>query len=236
MKRAYIILLVAVISSCEVLYSERGNGIRETEVYEVDDFDRIDISGFFDVVLERGPEPLVTITADENLFEFIRVRSLGGELEISSEKTLMSEDGIRIIVVYSQLEEIISSGASNIVAEEAIATERLRLMVSGAGKTELNVECEEVDVDMSGAGLIHLSGQTEDLTVYMSGAGSLEAFELQSIDCELSISGVGTAYVNVEGDLDASVSGVGGVEYIGNPKHITQDVSGVGSIKEGKNY
>lgn len=233
MRKLLILFLVPLFSACDYIIGEQGNGEIITETHSIDDFDELDISGMFDVVLEPG-KPLVTITGDENLMQWIEVRSDGDALVIDSEKRLRSEHGIKIVVHYEELEEINTTGASNIIAEETIFTDRLRVLISGAGKTDLSVAVESIDVEMSGAAVIYLSGVAEVFRADLSGAGSIEAFELESENCELSISGAGSASVNVTGDLEAEVSGVGGVEYLGNPKNVHRDVSGVGSIKQAK--
>ena len=234
MRRLFILLLLPVVVSCDQIMGEEGNGEIITETRAVDEFDALEISGMFDVILEPGNKPLVTITGDENLMQWISVKTSSGTLVIDSEKRLRSESGIKIVINYQALEEINSSGASNIIAEETLFGDRLRLIISGAGKTDLSLAVKSIDIEMSGAALIYLSGVAEVLRASLSGAGSMEAYSLETVNCELQISGVGSANVNVTGDLEAQVSGVGGVEYIGNPKNVHRDVSGVGSINEGK--
>ena len=233
MRKLLILLLVPVFSACDYIIGEEGNGEIITETRSIDDFDELDISGMFDVVLEPG-KPMVTITGDENLMQWIQVRSDGDVLIIDTEKRLRSERGIKIVVHYEELKEINTSGASNIVAEETIFADRLRVLISGAGKTDLSVAVKSIDVEMSGAAVIYLSGVAEVFRADLSGAGSIEAFGLETENCELEISGAGSATVNVTGDLEAQVSGVGGVQYLGNPKNVHKDVSGVGSIKQAK--
>ena len=232
MRKLIILLLVPILFSCDQIFGERGNGVIVTETFNADPFTDLEISGMFDVVLEPGTHPRVVITGDENLLEFIKVDSYGNTLILETERRLQSKEGITVLITYTNLEDIHSSGASNIVAEERIEAEHFRLEISGAGKVDLALAVEEVDVELSGAALIYLSGTTTDISVSMSGAGSLEAFSLISENCDLNISGVGNAHVNVTGNLDAQVSGIGGVEYMGNPEHVVRDVSGVGKITE----
>jgi hypothetical protein len=48
----------------------------------------------------------------------------------------------------------------------------------------------------------------------------------------VDISGVGHVLVNVSGVLEAQVSGLGKVEYIGEPESIKGDVSGIGNVSK----
>jgi hypothetical protein len=69
----------------------------------------------------------------------------------------------------------------------------------------------------------------------MSGAGSLEAAEFEVEKCLVNISGVGSAMVNVTGSLEAQVSGLGSVKYVGSPESVKGDVSGVGMVEKANN-
>ena len=234
MNKLAILLLITVLFSCDRIIGEHGNGVVVTETFSPDSFTNLHISGQFDVVLMPGSRPSVTITGDENLLEWIKVDSRGQVLNIETERRLNSTSGIEVLVTYTKLEEIISSGASNISTEDQIITESMRLEISGAGKIDLDLDVERLNLDLSGAALIYLSGKATELDADMSGAGSLEAFSLQTRNCDVNISGVGSAEVNVSGNLNAQVSGVGGVEYMGNPEHVSRDVSGIGRIKKAK--
>ena len=89
-------------------------------------------------------------------------------------------------------------------------------------------------VQLSGAGLITLEGEAEKQEVNLTGAGSYETFDLESSFCEISISGIGGAEVNVTQRLEARISGMGGIEYMGSPQEIRREVSGIGKIKEAR--
>ena len=107
--------------------------------------------------------------------------------------------------------------------------------MSGAGKVDLKLDAGIVTLGLSGAAMVYLVGNAKALAVEMSGAGSLEADGLEVGDCDISISGVGSALVNVSGRLDANVSGLGKVEYTGSPTSVHGDVSGVGNVKKARN-
>jgi len=68
----------------------------------------------------------------------------------------------------------------------------------------------------------------------LSGAGSFDAYALQSDKCEISLSGVDNARVNVREELDATITGLGNIEYIGDPEHITRTITGLGNIRRGR--
>ena len=91
----------------------------------------------------------------------------------------------------------------------------------------MNLNGQDLKVSISGVGKINMKGEVDTQQVDISGAGSYSAKELISRDCEVDISGAGRATVNVTDTLDIQLSGVGSVEYTGNPS-VTQNISGVG--------
>jgi hypothetical protein len=77
-----------------------------------------------------------------------------------------------------------------------------------------------------------LKGTCKDLQVNLTGVGSVANADLVSENCRASVNGVGSAEVNVTGELDASVTGVGKVSYKGNPRKLSKSVSGLGGVDE----
>ena len=230
-----IIIGAALLTTCGHLRFERGNGDIIMESIDVSNFEEIDVRGFYEVTLKPGTKEGVTIETDENLFDFIEVYVRRGRLIISSEESLKSDFGIKIDVNYKNLETISSSGASVIKTDGTLTTGDLKIDMSGAGLIEMDVEARVLDLDLSGAGMVKLSGKTDKQFLELSGAGSLDAYELRSNDCSVNLSGVGAAKVYVKGRLDASVSGIGGIKYRGNPKSVNKNVSGLGKVKRDEN-
>jgi len=234
MKQGHFILLVLLFSSCDVLIGERGNDERITKELTIDSFDKIEISGAFDVMLTPSNSNEVIIEGDENLLGYIDITVRGNRLFIETDRRLSSRRGINIEVPVKELKGISSSGASDIESTEPISSEELDIDASGAGKIDLKLDVKLVTLELSGAVMVYFEGVAERLDVDMSGAGSLIAESLEVKDCNVVISGVGHVLVNVSGALDAQVSGLGKVEYLGNPESVKGDVSGVGNVEKAK--
>jgi hypothetical protein len=227
-------LVFLLFTSCTEFIGEQGNGERITEKIRVDSFNQINISGAFDVTLIPSDSDEIIIETDENLFEYIVVRAKGSTLNIDTDRRLNSKEGIQISIPVNEIERIVSSGASIIKSSDKLHTKELDVVLSGAGKINLNLEASSVDVGISGATMVYLEGSTQNLNIDMSGAGSLEAGYFETKDCSVSISGVGKVLVNVSGNLSANVSGLGKVEYVGEPESVQGDVSGVGNVSKAK--
>ena len=239
MSKTLVFLLAPAVAllliSCGQLRFERGNGNIMLESIDVSDFNKVEIKGFYEVILMSGTKEGVTIETDENLFDFIEVYVQNDRLIVSSEEALKSDFGIKIAITYKELEAISSSGAAVIKTAGTLNTEDLRIDLSGAGLIEIDIEAQMLDLDLSGAGKVKLSGNAGEQFLNLSGAGSLDAYALKSHECSVNLSGVGAAKVYVKNRLDATVSGIGGIKYRGNPTSVHQNVSGLGKIEKDEN-
>jgi hypothetical protein len=89
---------------------------------------------------------------------------------------------------------------------------------------------------MSGAGVIILAGDTEFQEAHISGAGGLMAKDLRSKECEIHLGGIGGADVYVTERLEASITGIGGIQYSGNPRLIEKQITGLGKITRNEEF
>lgn len=204
-----IVLLSVIVSGCG-FWGVRGNGKVKEETRNVMDFEKIDAGGAFSIRVVVGPQTSLKITAEENLLSYIRTNVKGNTLVIDTRKNISPRKEILITITTPDLRSVDVSGANNVA-------------VDGIKGVDFNVE-------LSGAGSIKLNGEVEKIRAGISGAGSIDAKNLKAQDVHVSVSGAASADVYASKTLDASVSGVGSINYYGNPENTKTNVSGVGSI------
>lgn len=211
LKRNYLLVLILIFSlaGCR-FYGVRGSGEIEEEVREVSQFSKVEISGAYEVEIVVGNEHKVEISAEDNLLSLIKTKVRGNTLVIENRKNISPREDIVIKITTETLERIETSGASSIYAN--------------------NIDARTFSLDFSGAGSVYLEGDCSRLIVDMSGAGSLNAKKLIANDVQIEISGASSAKVFASESISADVSGVGSIDYYGDPEDVRTDVSGVGSI------
>ena len=227
----FLAVLMAFLNSCEYSARHRGDGNIMVEDRDIEEFTEVTLSGGYEVILRKSNHYALTIEADENLMEYIESYNRGNELEIRNTETIKSSDGIIVRIDYVELNEINVAGAIELTNSNVHEGRRFTLFVSGAGNIDLDLDVDELRLKLSGAGMVQLKGKADEADIDMTGAGSLEAFDLRTNYCNVDISGVGGAEVYVSERLEAEVSGVGGIEYMGNPENVIRDVSGLGRIR-----
>jgi hypothetical protein len=104
-------------------------------------------------------------------------------------------------------------------------------LLGTANAEATGIETESLTVTISGAGNVRMEGKVDEQAVEISGTGTYLAENLESNEVNIAVAGAGSAIVNAKEKLDAEVTGVGSVEYVGDPR-IQQTVSGAGQVSE----
>ena len=230
---AVICMLAVSIVSCKLPFGlVRGSGDIETETVEVSGFKEVVLSGVGNLIIEQGDEESLIIEADDNILSLIEVEVSRDKLTIGMKKNynFMPTSNIKFYLAVIDLDAITVSGAGDIDFKE-FETDELEFEISGAGDIDFNINADKIEIRSSGAGSITLTGKVDRQEIFINGVGKYDAEKLESKECEIDISGAGTATVNVSELLDISISGVGNVYYMGEPK-IDQSVSGIGRIRQ----
>jgi len=226
----YLFIIMIIAASCNSTVHEVGNGNMVTKNVEVENFEEVFVSGNYTIFLEKGDKPALTITADENLMQYIETEVRGDQLKVESTENIKSDEGLKLNITYDKLTSLEIGGAAEIENEGVLVSEYFNLDMSGAGSVDLDLDVKHLELTISGAGSVNFKGKAIEQEVQMSGAGEYDAKDLLSQTCRISISGVGSADVNVEQKLVGEVSGVGGITYWGNPQDVQTNVSGLGGI------
>lgn len=112
-----------------------------------------------------------------------------------------------------------------------LTTRSLRIAASGGSALTIDeLRANTLRVEGSGALKADLAGRVDDEHVSISGAGSYHAERLRATDATVSVSGVAKVIVHAERKLNASISGAGLIEYLGDPE-VVEEISGIGRVK-----
>lgn len=191
----------------------KGSGEVVTEERDVSDFTSVSLQGIGELFVDQTGSTSLAITADDNLLPYIETR-------VNADKLIIS---IKRNVAFSDVAEL----TYHITVAKLDSLE-----LDGLGKITVdNLNGETLTVALDGAGDITVSGEVERQTVKINGAGSYDAADLKSQEAVVTHNGAGLAVVQVNDQLDATINGLGTVEYIGDPQ-VTKDVNGLGSVRQ----
>lgn len=235
MRSAVAVAIVAVgliiLTGCV-----RGSGEIVTEERDIDDIERVELSGIGRLEITQGDDPSLTVETDDNLMRYIRTESSDGTLVISIRSgtfpfvTIDPRSTIVYHLTVPDLSSVSLSGSGEIIGD-SLETEELTIDVSGSGSVELgDLDVQRFVYELSGSGRATIRGRAVRQEVEISGSGRLDAGELRSDEATIDINGSGRAVVWASERLEVDVSGSGNVQYYGTPE-IDQNVSGSGSIE-----
>jgi len=255
MKRIIIALLLTVLFTSGLLLGcggvLTGSGNVETRQFDYSDFTQVDVGSAFTFEIVQSNSYGVSVTADDNLFEYIQVSKVGETLKIGLKTiTSLGPVTLRAAVSMPQLHGLDASGATHGTISNFRSTEKAEFDISGAsrvefssisaGNVELNISgasgvtgdliAGNVDLDLSGASSVQLEGSANDIEVDAGGASRVRLGDFSSNNVDISLSGASSATVNPSGRLDADLSGGSKLTYIGEPTMGTINTSGGSSL------
>lgn len=203
------LLLSVVLTACGV----SGSGNVVTETRQVTGFDGVTVTGAGNILIDQSGAESLTITTDDNLLQYITTEVRGGKLVIEFTRG----------VLFNKVKDLtFKVGVKNLNS----------IQVDGAANVEgKNIATENLSVKLNGAGAMTLSGKATEQNVVLDGVGTYNAAELSSQRAQVTNNGTGAVVVRVSDKLDASVNGLGSIEYIGDPQ-VTKKVSGIGTVRQ----
>ncbi|MGC4035815.1 MAG: head GIN domain-containing protein [Chitinophagaceae bacterium] len=227
---------------------------QQTETRKLSSFDKMDLSGPFDIILDKGSEESVKIIAENVPLNKIITEVSGKTLEIRLEKGEYRNVKGKIYVTYKDVDAINKSGSGNLtcnndftagqfsldfsgsgnISGKSIKAAHVKISKSGSGSIKLQgVDADDADFGMSGSGDVDINGGTaKTQTIHLSGSGSIRSNGMKSTECTASISGSGNIDVAVSGSLSGIISGSGNITYDGDPQVKKMSMSGSGRISK----
>jgi hypothetical protein len=189
----------------------KGSGVAATQARSLPPFTGVELAGDNNVIVTVGASQSVVVHADSNLLGRVTTRVRSGRLVIGTTPGNLS------------------AKSPMFVAVSVPSLDGLRLQGNG-NFSVTGIDSQSLTVALLGSGNIDASGTTTKLGVTMSGQGNMLLRQLVARDAKAVLSGDGSIMLTATRSLSARVSGSGTVLYGGNPPHVTEKVTGTGTI------
>jgi hypothetical protein len=212
-----------------------GSGDLVTNEEFISDFTAVDAGSGFNVEISKSNSYSILVTTDDNIMEYVEIKKSGDALVIGVKwgysfrsVTLNAE------ITMPELHSLELSGGSQGKLEEFSSTNQFSVELSGG--SFLNgefVTSENVDLDLSGGShLSGLVGEANDLTIDASSGSHLDLTNFTVQDVNVELSGGSHATINLDGKLEADLSGGSHLSYIGEPILRNIEISGGSEISK----
>lgn len=184
------------------------------------DFTSVDARSGFNVEISKSNAYKVLVTADDNVIEYIEIKKSGDNLMIGVKwgYSLRSVT-LKVEITMPELYSLELSGGAQGKLEEFSSTNPFSVELSEGSSLRGEIETSaDVEFDLSGGSqLLGLVGEANDLTIDASSGSQLDlsGFTVHNVNVELN--GGSRATINLDGRLDANLSGGSNLSYIGDP-------------------
>jgi len=223
-----IVAVALLLTSCHT--EDPGPLQEDRRDYSLEDFDRLEMGDAFDIEVHQGTFFKITARGDERNLDDLDVRREGTTLVITYDKERNRKHTTYIEVTMPTLLQVNFSGATNSTITGFKDIENLRVSLSGASKSEIEVEATAIDIALSGASRLTLVGSGDHLWANASGASELRAFSYAVSKADVNASGASRCKITVADALRAVASGASSVTYRGEPT-VDGDSSGGSRIE-----
>jgi len=240
--RAAVVFTVMILTCFAVLGcygAVRGSGNIVTRSYDFVDFNRLEISSAFDVEVVRGSAFSISVTADENMFDFIRVSQIENTLKIDMSPGYSYFPSVLIArVVMPDIQSLSAFGASRVEVSGFTFEHEFAADISGASTLEFAgavmgdvrldagtasriqgvIRAIDIDFEVTGASRVNLNGNARNVHITGGGASNIDLSGMEAHNATVGLSGASSTVVNITGRLDAGLTGASHLKYIGEPE------------------
>jgi hypothetical protein len=210
-----------------------GSGNLETEQYAFANFTRVEISSAFEFEIKQSSSYSINVTADDNVIDHVQISQDGQTLKIRvGGVPSFRRVTLKASVTMPQLGGLTVSGASHGTVSNFNSAEAVSIAISGASRVTGDITAGDIGFDVSGASTIELEGSADDMVTIVSGASLFSLDDFTVNNANVNISGASTGTINLDGRLDANVSGASTLLYVGDPVMGTINVSGASTLSK----
>ena len=231
-----IAYILAVLTSSCVGFNEKSvklSGVTKVSTKEVSAFDKVDVSGAIDVIVNIGNKSEVVIEADSAIMPYVVTEVKDRELRIYNKDIIgfynFKNNKILVTITTPSILELESSGACDVTIND-LKTDMFKVSLSGACDLIGSFECNVLDFESSGSSDSKLKGKVKNCNIELSGACDIKALDLEVDSLKIEGSGSSNVEITVQNSLDVELSGASELRYKGEPKYIKTDMSGVSQL------
>jgi phage shock protein PspC (stress-responsive transcriptional regulator) len=189
---------------------DRGNYSKQ---FPVGDFNKIDIGGAYSIIIRQGAE--YNVTADSENTEDVddlKVYVEAGTLRVKRDKefNLFNADEwkrVGLVITMPKIENLSLSGANKTLVTGFTGLAKLNVDISGASKSEINVETDQLTVGLTGASKATLKGSAKSANLDAHGACKLIATEMNIQTADVDASGASKVELGRVPNLNRHASG-----------------------------
>lgn len=230
-------LLFTLVLSLITFIGMAANGNSDkTEIRNVSSFNGIKVSTGIDLYITMGTVEEVKIVAEDDIIDNLITEVKDGTLRIYMKQSNnwfnwnSGNQTRKAYVTVKELQKIDASSGSEVQSENMLKGENLEVKASSGSDVTLDIYYKSFSLDTSSGSDAKISGKTKNFKAEASSGSDINAQDLESSICRVSVSSGSDASVNVTDELYAKASSGADVRYYGNPQVKDIDESSGGDV------
>ena len=200
--------LAALVTGCGSDPCVNGNGPIVSQTFDLSSLTGFDFAVGGEVTVVPGDTQQVVVRTQQNVVDLLNRDVINGIWIIDFTECVQNVGELSVDITVPELDSVELSGAGTINAETQAST---------------------IETILSGAGTVTLSGEATSQQITLSGSGTVEAFELETDETSVLLSGQGNVNLTALEQLDVDLPGAGAVFYKGDPQ-LNVRITGVGTV------
>lgn len=223
---SYLVLMVVLVFAAKKFidrHLEKASGSITTKEYFPSEFERISITGGFDVVLEQGSKYSVSVTVDETFQKHIKVWVKENTLNITG-ANMMQAFHAKVRIVAPSIHAVNLTAGASLVSENDIRSDNFSLNLSLGSSAEINGIFDSLSCEAIGGSQVMFNGSAAKSVFHLSAGATVKAREFYVDTCIVSAYSGSEILITVNKYLDAEASSGSVIQYLGTPeigKHST---------------
>ena len=140
---------------------------------------------------------------------------------------------IKAIITYAdELSYLSASSSADLVADEIVHSDQLKIRVSSSGDMNVEVDAQALDIDISSSADLNIKGSAHKAQIDASSSADLNGKKLVVDEVKVSASNSADVYIHVKNKLKAKASSSADIVYYGNPTNVDRSSSSSGDIEK----
>lgn len=249
-KYAFLPFLVLSLASCSFT---TGEGPVVEKEMRVASFDRVEVEGSFDVVVNQETTQSILAVGQENIIGKLQLDVVDNTLFVSLEPGNYLNYDLEVRIFVPTVKSVSLNGSGNIELGTFVKLNGLELKLEGSGDIEttdksvlevigdvdveldgsgdvdVKLKANNVRVNLDGSGDVDLVGTAQRLEAKLDGSGDIDCMKLEAAEANVELDGSGNIDVHAKRKLKADLNGSGDIRYKGEPK-VEVSIDGSGSI------
>ena len=205
-------------------------GLHENDQYGFKDFNEIDVTGIFDLIIKQGENYSVELDGNDREKKRYKVNLSGETLEIDYEtrnktfwkNNISAEDRVTITIILPNLKKLKVKGAGELKMRDFDERD-MEISLLGAMVGEADIKVQNLSLDFAGPIVFELDGNGHFLQAEITKMAQLKASQYEVADAVIEAKEMGRVRVNATATLEMDTDVLSSIKYQGNPEVIKKN-------------